>query len=237
MYFLKFFEKLFFVISIIFFIEINLNTKNVSSKQVASRYYEDKFEINIPALPTVYNNLFSNLEDVDIEIKDEKIVINNLVPDQVYNEVQIRFNDNLGRKYELELDNVITSKPVKPNNKFVYDVYGNGLGRRPDHTGFKYWKNRLENLDITSVDFIIEIINSDEFNSIYESAEEKIAALYKIVLGRDADEEGFLYWVSEFVNLNYEFDDRQALPELVKKMVVSDEFKFKVDSTGFLYMK
>lgn len=237
MYFLKSFEKLFFGIFIMFFIGTNLNIKNANGRQVTSRYYEDKFEINIPALPTEYNNLFSNLEDVDIEIKDKKIVISNLIPDQVYNKVQIRFNDNLGRKYELELDNVITSKPSKPDNKFVYDVYGNGLGRRPDHTGFKYWKNRLESLDITSVDFIIEIINSDEFNSVYKSTEEKVAALYKVILGRDADEEGFLYWISEFLNLNYEFDDRQALIELVKKMVMSDEFKSIVENAGFLYVK
>lgn len=237
MYFFKIFKKLFFILSIIVIIGMNLNIKNVNGKQAASRYYEDKFEINIPALPTVYNNLFSNLEDVEIEIKDEKIIISKLVPDQVYNEVQIRFIDNLGRKYELELDNVITSRPVKPNNKFVYDVYGNGLGRRPDHTGFKYWQRRLENLEITSVDFIIEIVNSDEFNSVYKNVEEKIDALYKVIVGREADEEGFLYWVSEFLNLSYELEDRQALVELVKKMIMSDEFKSIVEDAGFLYIK
>lgn len=234
MYFFKNFKRLFFVLVIMFF--TNLNVKNVNSKQAALRYYEDRFEINVPALPTVYENLFSNLEDAYIEIKDGKIIINNLVPDQVYNEVQIKFNDNLGRRYEIELDNVITSKPNKPNNKFVYDVYGNGLGRRPDHTGFKYWQKRLENLDITSVEFIAEIINSDEFNSVYDGIEEKIDALYKIVVGREADKEGFYYWLSEFLNLRYELDDRQALVELVKKMVMSDEFKSIVEDAGFLYM-
>lgn len=244
MYTFRNLKKIFFVIILVFLQIIFVsNSKLVfslkNSTQSVSRYFEDKFEIIVPALPTEYDNLSSNLEDVSVEIKGDKIIISDLVPDQVYNDVKITFNDNLGRKYELEFDNVITSKPVKVDNKFVYDAYGNGLGRKPDHLGFKYWYNRLSSFDITAVDFIMEMVTSDEFNSVYETANEKIKALYKTIVGREADEEGFIYWMLEFSILvdDMGLTDRQAILELVKRMIMSDEFKDLVEEAGFLYIR
>lgn len=244
MYFFGDLKKIFFVIILVFLqIIFVVNSQVVfslnNSRQSVSRYFEDKFEITVPALPTEYDNLSSNLEDVSIEIKDGKIIISDLVPDQVYNDVKITFNDNLGRKYELEFDNVITSQPVKADNKFVYDAYGNGLGRKPDHLGFKYWYNRLDSFDITAVDFIMEMVTSDEFNSVYKTADEKIKALYKTIVGREAEEEGFIYWMLEFSILvdDMGLTDRQAILELVKRMIMSDEFKDLVEEAGFLYIR
>lgn len=245
MYISRSFRKIFFVISLVLFLQciFVIDSQAISnsnnSRQAVSRYFEDRFEISVPALPTEYDNLSSNLEDVSIEIKDGKIIISDLVPDQVYNDVKITFNDNLGRKYELEFDNVITSQPVKADNKFVYDAYGNGLGRKPDHLGFKYWYNRLSSFDITAVDFIMEMVTSDEFNSVYKTADEKIKALYKTIVGREADEEGFIYWMLEFSTLvdDMGLTDRQAILELVKRMIMSDEFKDLVDEAGFLYFR
>lgn len=244
MYFFRYLKKIFFVIILVFLqIIFVVNSQVVfslnNSRQSVSRYFEDKFEITVPALPTEYDNLSSNLEDVSIEIKDGKIIISDLVPDQVYNDVKITFNDNLGRKYELEFDNVITSQPVKADNKFVYDAYGNGLGRKPDHLGFKYWYNRLDSFDITAVDFIMEMVTSDEFNSVYKTADEKIKALYKTIVGREAEEEGFIYWMLEFSILvdDMGLTDRQAILELVKRMIMSDEFKDLVEEAGFLYIR
>ena len=244
MYFFRYLKKIFFVIILVFLqIIFVVNSQVVfslnNSRQSVSRYFEDKFEITVPALPTEYDNLSSNLEDVSIEIKDGKIIISDLVPDQVYNDVKITFNDNLGRKYELEFDNVITSQPVKADNKFVYDAYGNGLGRKPDHLGFKYWYNRLDSFDITAVDFIMEMVTSDEFNSVYKTADEKIKALYKTIVGREAEEEGFIYWMLEFSILvdDMGLTDRQAIFELVKRMIMSDEFKDLVEEAGFLYIR
>lgn len=244
MYFFRDLKKIFFVIILVFLqIIFVVNSQVVfslnNSRQSVSRYFEDKFEITVPALPTEYDNLSSNLEDVSIEIKDGKIIISDLVPDQVYNDVKITFNDNLGRKYELEFDNVITSQPVKADNKFVYDAYGNGLGRKPDHLGFKYWYNRLDSFDITAVDFIMEMVTSDEFNSVYKTSDEKIKALYKTIVGREAEEEGFIYWMLEFSILvdDMGLTDRQAILELVKRMIMSDEFKDLVEEAGFLYIR
>lgn len=210
---------------------------NTISRQAVPRYFEDKFEINIPALPTQYDNVSLNLEDVDVEVKDTKLVITNLVPDQVYNNVEIIFYDNIGRKYEIILDNVITSQPTKSYNKFVYDVYANGLGRKPDHSGFKFWFNNLSSFNITAVDFVKEMVKSNEFVSVYNDDDEKINALYKTILGREADEEGFNFWKEKYLNLIYKigFESRQAILEIVDEMVKSDEFRNIVMESGFLY--
>lgn len=228
--------SLLLILQIFFAISINMRANSITSKAVSNRYFEDKFEISIPALPTFYDNVFINLDDVRVDIKNGVLIIKDLAPDQVYNDVKVTFTDNVGRKYELEFDNVITSLPVKSENKFVYDVYENGLGRKPDHNGFKFWHGRLKNLEITASEFVNEIISSNEFNSIYKDIDEKINALYKTIVGREPDEEGFLYWVSEF---NFIIDEEdlsfgQAINRLSNRMISEGEFKNLVNEAGFL---
>ncbi len=215
-----------------------LTFSQFNTGQAALRYFEDRFEINIPALPTGYEYISSNLKDVDIKLEGTKLVISNLVPDQVYNGVEIIFYDNLGRKYEIVLNNIITSQPTKPDNKFVYDVYTNGLGRKPDHSGFKYWYESLESFNVTAVEFVKEMVNSDEFALTYTNDSDRINALYKTILGRYPDQDGFDYWKSKFLNLvnGLGFSHRQAISELVDEMVESNEFIDIVGDSGFLYM-
>lgn len=234
-------RKLIFCLFVVFVCCTILTTSNLvfaKDRQATFRYYEDKFEVSVPALPTKYDNLTHNLDDANVEILNGKVIISDLVPDQVYNGVLITFNDDIGRKYELKFDNVITSQPTKPHNKFIYDAYENGLGRKPEHKGFKFWYKKLKDLEISAVGFVMEMINSDEFNSNYKTSDEKINALYKIIVGREPDEDGFDYWTYEFFNLtnNNGLTDRQAITELTNQMIKSDEFKSKVDETGFLYM-
>lgn len=228
-----------FILPFLLVIDANAISDSKNGRTISNRYYEDKFEIEVPALPTEYDIVSSNLDDVKIEIKNNKIIISDLVPDQVYNNVKIIFTDNIGRKYEIELDNVITSKPSKADNKFIYDAYTNGLGRKPEHEGFKYWYRRLYSYDITAVDFVMEMISSEEFNNLYETLEEKIRALYRVVVGREADEEGLMYWMIEFTKLIDEFNlsNNQAVLELSKKMMSEGEFKEIVKESGFLYSK
>lgn len=243
MYIFRKFDKLFYgvlfvlILQFIYTVSIGKSANSIVTQNRAYRYFEDRFEISIPALPTVYENIVINLDGVTVDIKNGNLVIGELAPDQVYNDIKVTFIDNLGRKYELEFDNVITSLPVKSENKFVYGVYKNGLGRKPDHNGFKYWHNGLKNLEITAVEFVNKIITSDEFNSTYKSSEEKINALYKIIAGREPEEEGFLYWMGEFNNLvnEHKLTYEQSIIQLVNRMTFEGEFKNLVEEAGFLY--
>lgn len=236
---ISFFICLMFVLQIISFVNVNAISSSRDGRNISNRYYEDKFEIRVPALPTEYDSVLSNLEDVKIKIEDNKIIISDLAPDQVYNNVEITFVDNIGRKYTVELNNIITSKPLKVDNKFIYDAYTNGLGRKPEHEGFRYWYKKLSSYDITAVDFIIEMVSSEEFNSLYYTLDEKIKALYRIVVGREADEEGLSYWMMEFTKLVDEFNlgEKQAVLELSKSMMLGNEFQEIVSDAGFLYSK
>lgn len=227
---------LFLVIVLLMVIQNNLFL-NMSVHAITNRYFEDTFEISVAGLPSKYDNIKCSLEDVRVEIKGDKIVILDLVPDQVYHDVKITFTDDIGRKYEFNFDNVITSLPNKANNKFVYDAYSNGLGRKPEHTGFKYWFGRLSSATITAVDFINEMVNSEEFNLIYKTPREKIGALYKTVVGREAEKEGLDYWLNQF-NLLVEEDgmeSSEAVSDLVNRMVSENEFKSIVKEAGFIY--
>lgn len=235
---------LFFLVLIFSLISPNIfrkTGKNVQANinQISNRYYEDKFEIVVPALPTEYIDLSCSLEDSEVEIDNGKIIIKGLVPDQLYNDVHITFRDNLGRDYELKFNNVITSPPEKPDNKFVYDAYKNGLGRKPDHIGFKHWYNELSTRELTSINFIMSMLTSEEFNSIYNTVEEKIAALYRTIVGRDPDEDGLIFWMDEFeiekIKDN-ELSDIDIILNLSKRMVMEKEFRELVERTGFKYM-
>ena len=235
MYICRFLKKLFLCLFVILFLQ-NILILNVYA---SSNLFEDRFEIEIPALPTNYNNLSINLENHNVKIENGKVIIENLVPDQLYENVKIAFVDDIGREYELEFDTIITSKPVKVDNKFIYDAYVNGLGRVPDKLGFKYWKDSLENFDVTAVEFVKEMINSEEFNLMYDASYKKLIALYKIILGRDPDRDGFIYWMVEFLSMrdDLELSESQAIIELVNEMIDGDEFKNLVEETGFLYSR
>lgn len=240
MYIFKNLGRVFFLVSLFLVLQI-LNSENINAwsneMRVSNRYFEDKFEMFVPALPVKYNNVSSNLEDVDIEILSDRIVINGLIPDHVYNDVIINFKDDIGRKYEFKIDNVITSQATTPNNKFVFKAYENGLGRKPDHEGFKYWYNRLYNKNITAVAFVNEMINSVEFNTIYETNDKKISALYRIVVGREPDEQGFNYWLSEFSNMinNMKISPMDALINIANIVMKEDEFVRLIEKTDFVY--
>lgn len=239
----KFLKDILFVVGLALILQFNLvsYTHALSyekeQRAVSNRYFEDMFEISIPGLPTKYDDVTINIEGAVVSIVDNKIVIEGLVPDQVYNDVNITFIDNIGRKYELNVDNVITSQPSKPDNKFVYDAYGNGLGRKPDHSGFKYWHNQLSKHNISAVEFVMEMVTSNEFNSTYKNPLEKISALYHTIVGRAPEEDGLAFWMDQYSILinTMNYSDKEAILDLTQRMVSENEFRNIVVNAGFKY--
>ena len=81
------------------------------------------------------------------------------------------------------------------------------------------------------------MVNSEEFNLIYKTPREKIGALYKTVVGREAEKEGLDFWLNQF-NLLVEEDgmeSSEAVSDLVNRMVSENEFKSIVKEAGFIY--
>ncbi len=235
----KFSNNIVLIIGILLLSQIGLMKDTYAldknSRAVVNRYFEDRFEISVPGLPTQYDDVIINIEDVKVEIGEDKIIIRELVPDQVYNNVKITFIDNIGRKYELEVNNVITSQPSKPNNKFVYSAYENGLGRKPDHSGFKYWFKRLSSNEISARSFINEMITSEEFNTTYKHPIDKISALYHTIVGRAPEEDGLAFWMGEYELLNKNYGEKESILTIADRMMFEEEFKTIVKNADFTY--
>ncbi len=102
-------------------------------------------------------------------------------------------------------------KGVEDISGQIYRIYNAAFSRFPDNSGLKYWieKNSsgANNIRQTAESFLI----SEEFIKMYGSNndnESYITNLYKNVLDRNPDEEGFSYWQNQ---LNNGFESRSEL--------------------------
>ncbi|MBO7426871.1 MAG: DUF4214 domain-containing protein [Clostridiales bacterium] len=78
---------------------------------------------------------------------------------------------------------------------FATRLYSECLGRDPEQDGLNYWSLALTNLDVTGTQAAKEFFYSKEFlNNNYDN-EEYLNRLYATFMGRQADENGFAYWL------------------------------------------
>jgi lysophospholipase L1-like esterase len=88
----------------------------------------------------------------------------------------------------------ISFKEPKPE-AFVLQFYHHILGREPHEEPLNRWKEYLQIGSVASA--VISFFDSQEYKNREVDNEEFINILYKAILGRDADIEGFEYWVNE----------------------------------------
>lgn len=79
-------------------------------------------------------------------------------------------------------------------------LYQAGLGREPDQGGMNYWISAVES-GVSERDLSFSFLESPEFTNRYGdddgmSNSEFISVMYQNVLGRQAEQEGFDYWVN-----------------------------------------
>tara|TARA_Y100001968_G_scaffold101607_1_gene91559 strand:+ start:655 stop:1860 length:1206 start_codon:yes stop_codon:yes gene_type:complete len=88
----------------------------------------------------------------------------------------------------------------------IYRLYNAALGRFPDIDGFRYWKEKNISGENDFRQTSESFIHSDEFFKLYpksNSDNEYISSLYKNVLNREPDLNGFSYWSNQLQG-NYE---------------------------------
>ena len=93
-----------------------------------------------------------------------------------------------------------TSTPTQNTNNiegFVSRFYTEILNRNPDTDGFAYWTSKLQSGALAGEDIAKGFIGSREFAKRDLSNEQYINVLYRAFFGRDADTNGFGYWVRE----------------------------------------
>jgi len=108
--------------------------------------------------------------------------------------------DGLTQTFGLTSTGGNTSAPTQNTNNiegFVSRFYTEILNRNPDTDGLAYWTSKLQSGALAGEDIAKGFINSGEFSRRNLSNEQYINVLYRAFFGRDADTDGFGYWVRE----------------------------------------
>jgi acylphosphatase len=106
--------------------------------------------------------------------------------------------------------------------EFVSRFYRSAMGREPDEGGLAYYAGRILNGQATPKDVAREIICSEEFRNRMPDNEELVRILYRVYLGREADEEGLAGWVEQL-------EDGASLEDIMNGFAVSEEFRTVVN--------
>ncbi len=80
---------------------------------------------------------------------------------------------------------------------YVVRCYNVALNRAPDQEGYDYWVNLLESGEKRGGEVGLGFIFSEEYTNKNTSNEQFVTDLYTMFFGREADTEGFNYWVGK----------------------------------------
>lgn len=106
------------------------------------------------------------------------------------------FDDFNSELFNIENLSLRGADPLTQGQSDLYRLYGGAFGRTPDLNGFKYWNDRGGLGGMSMYDIADQFAGSNEFNSLYGGDRGTfVNALYKNVLGRDADADGHNYWM------------------------------------------
>ena len=113
----------------------------------------------------------------------------------------------------------------------MFRVYNAAFNRFPDSDGLEYWIEKNESGENTERQVAESFLGSNEFKEKYGeniSNEQYVKTLYQNILDREADTEGYNYWLGQ---LNNGVEDRS---ELLLGFAESAENKaLFTDTTGF----
>ncbi len=109
---------------------------------------------------------------------------------------------------------------------FVERFYTEALGRSSDAKGKRYWATNIASGKIQPADLVYGFLGSVEFANRSENMtnEEFVDCMYRTFFGREADEEGFSYWVSSLNN------GTRARQDIIDGFVGSQEYINMVNS-------
>ena len=107
---------------------------------------------------------------------------------------------------------------------FIQKCYRNILGRNSEQEGIEYWSNYFEHAqdkERAYKDMLIGFFQSEEFLKKKMNGEDYISLCYKIILDRDVEEEGLIYWENRLL--------REKKEDILKAIVESNEGRKKID--------
>lgn len=100
-----------------------------------------------------------------------------------------------------EWRNICETNNIKPvflvGEGFLNDLYLTVFNRAADEGGKVFWSDRLKNGQETAITVAYQFFFGYEYASLKKSDEDFIRDLYKAMMGREADDSGLSYWVSQ----------------------------------------
>lgn len=176
--------------------------------------------------------------------KDGRIYVEGLVPNKLYRDLFITVNFSDGTSRTVRLDDFTTRSSTDNLKNYIARVYVTTLTpfndisnkyrvRYADEEGFYYWYNQLSSRAISGPEFIFRILDANEFNSVHISSQDKIRALYPVVVGRDGDSVGINFWIDEYNNALKNLNSQDlALKTTLTKMLNEEEPKRLFSNLG-----
>lgn len=104
----------------------------------------------------------------------------------------------------------------------VATAYARILDRQADLDGFQWWMGQVDSKSISSGDMGVFMLNSTEFKATNKvdfsalSQSEQVHMLYQTILDRDAEQEGFDYWMAQL-------DNGMSMADVVTQFIESAE--------------
>ncbi|RDC49339.1 DUF4214 domain-containing protein [Acinetobacter sp. RIT592] len=132
--------------------------------------------------------------------------------------------DNIGIKNKGTIDTSLEDRKGEVKG-IVENFYLGFHGRKADPSGANFWADQIISGNRSVAQVVDSFINSDEFKNKGYSSEEYVKAVYKGILGREADIGGLNFWLNEIVNGG-------SKKYVLKCIFNSPEFQDKVKSIG-----
>lgn len=184
----------------------------------------------------IVSKITSNIKGSNVNYSNGKIIIDNIVPNKLYRDVSLIVNFSDGTNQIIKL-NEFTSGDSSDNLKnYISKVYKTSLTpvdetnkyniRYADEEGFDYWYRMLKEQVFSGPEFIFRVLDGNEFNKVHKTSQDKIRALYPIVVNRSGDLDGVNFWINEFnKNLSSLNSEDLALKITLAKMLNEEEPK------------
>ena len=132
-------------------------------------------------------------------------------------------------EYGIDTGNITLSYTRDENferTNFVYRLYANCLGRKPDIAGLENWCSKLKS-GTTGKSIAKGFIFSSEYTGRNTGNEEFVKMLYSTILGRAADSAGLSGWVSQL-------DKGKSRQAILDGFIYSTEFKQQCSKAGII---
>ncbi|MGL5650217.1 MAG: DUF4214 domain-containing protein [Paraclostridium sp.] len=132
--------------------------------------------------------------------------------------------NNIGIKNKGNIDTSLEDRKGEVKG-IVENFYVGFHGRKADLSGVNFWADQIISGNRSVAQVVDSFINSDEFKNKGYSSEEYVKAVYKGILGREADIGGLNFWLNQIVNGG-------SKKYVLKCIFNSPEFQDKVKSIG-----